>query len=163
MNYSELVKSDAFRKYFGKRYEKWEPELQALINKKSIHQDNIEDAQAEKKLMVTIKFSWLGFLFTFYWAAYHNAKGWLVTVSIFSAVNFLDTFVLGEVIPGVVFTVVPAMLYAMYGKSYIVAAKAAEMSKTGNLTPPSWSRAVQAVAIFAAPILIGVLLMESTL
>ena len=55
------------------------------------------------------------------------------------------------------------MLYAMYGKSYIVAAKAAEMSKTGNLTPPSWSRAVQAVAIFAAPILIGVLLMESTL
>ncbi len=160
MKYEELVKSDAIKGYFGKSYEKWGPELQALINKKSIHGSEIEDAQAEKKLMQTIKFSWLGLLLTFYWAAYHNAKGWLMMVSAFSALNVLDMFVLGEIIPNAVFTVVPSVMFAMYGKSFILAAKASEMSKTGALARPSWSRVVQAVAIFGAPILIGILLMD---
>jgi hypothetical protein len=163
VKFEQLVNSDVIKNYFGKNYDKWKPELDALISEKSIQDADITDAGAQKKLLQTIKFSWLGLILTYFWAAYHNAKGWLVTVSMFSALIFLDTFVLGEVIPSVVFAGVPAVIYGMYGKSAILAGKAEEIARSGNLKAPSWGRVMQALAIFVVPSAVGILLSETIL
>ena len=151
MNFEQLINSEDIKTYFGKGYEKWRPELEKLIDKKSIQAKDIKDQQAQSELMTTIKFSWLGFLFIYFWAAYHNAKGWLITVLMVSALIFVDVFLVDEAIPDLVYAVGPMALYAMYGKSYILAAKVDEINKTGALNPlnavQGWLRVLLSCAI----------------
>ena len=160
MNYAQLINSDSMRNYFGSNYIRWRPELEALVSKKSIAESDIKDTQAHKKILQTIKFSWLGLFLAYYWSAYHNDKYWLPMVSFFSALNVFDLLILGGAIP-TVFFLLPCVIYAMYGKSYILAAKAEEIAQTGKLEAPSWSRVLQAIAIFLVPPVLAILLLDT--
>ena len=159
MNFLEFANSQEIKQYFGKRYDKWQPELVAILEKKGLGANRIDDVQAQKQLLATVKFSWLGLLFVFYWAAYHDAKWWLPTVVSFSVLSVIDT-ALGGLIPATVFTVAPSVAYAMFGKAQIFAAKAEEMTRSGSLKPPSWWRVVQAIGILVVPGIIALLIFE---
>ena len=70
MKYVHVVNSPALRDYFGKRSAQWILELNTLINKSGISESEVTDKNAENKLHATQKWSWLGFFFFYYWAAF---------------------------------------------------------------------------------------------
>jgi len=150
MTYDEMISSNAVQEYFGKRHKKWQDELTKIVRKKAVSGEKISNTDAEKKIMQTTKFSFMGFLFNFIWLAYHNGKYWLAMSAFISAANTIDILFFNSSL-GTPLSIAPAVLVAMYGKSYILAAKAEELAKNGTLSSPSWGRVFQAIAILVIP------------
>jgi len=155
VKYNELIDGEEMQSYFGDKYQKWAMELKSLTAKREISENDISDKSAEKKLLQTIKFSWLGFFLTLYWAAYHNSKQWLTIAIVFSSIGVIDTVFLNDQLAPIL-PLVLAVIYGMYGKSYLLAGKASEYSQTGAFSKPSWIRVIAALAIIIVPQAIAV-------
>ena len=157
MTFDEMITSSAVQEYFGKRHKEWQDELTKITRKKSVSAKEISDTDAANKVMQTVKFSWMGLLFNFIWLAYHNGKYWLAMSAAISAANTIDVVFFGSSF-GTPLSIAPAVVVAMYGKSYILAAKAEELAKKGSLSSPSWGRVFQAVAILVIPPTLAILM-----
>lgn len=154
MKLQDVVNSEALRTYFGTKADRWIPELTALLAKKGIEQGDINDKSVEAQLNQTTRWSWLGFLFTWLWAAYHNVGYWIPVTLTFAALGYLDTVFFDDrfVIP---LSIAPAVVYGLYGKSFLLAAKAKELSATGSLQGVAWSRVVVSLVISVAAAVIA--------
>ena len=150
MKYNELIDSKEMESYFGVKYPKWTIELKSLLAKKDIGEHDISDKSALQKLNQTIKFSWLGLFLSIYWAAYHNSKYWLPIIIFITCINVIDTVFFNEQFI-LIITLLPMIIYGMYGKSYLLAGKVDEYSKTGAFVKQSWLRVVAAIVIWAVP------------
>ena len=161
MKFIDVINSPQLAGYFRRRSDKWIAEFSALINKGGVSDLEVGDKQSQAKQLKIIKFSWLGLFLNYLWGAYHNSYLWLPIAIIFSTANAVDLlFFDGEF--GSALSVVPGVIYAMYGKSYLLAAKARELNDTGGLAPPSWLRVAIAVGIFMIPLLFYFLLVDLT-
>lgn len=152
MKYIEVVNHPSLKEYFGERGDKWIQSLTALINKKSVGDMEVGDKGAEKLLLSTWKWSWLGFFFTFYWLAYHNVKYWMPFCIGYLVLNLIDIFFLDFAL-ATPLSIVPAAVYGMFGRCQMLASKAEELSKTGSLAPPSWKNVGIALLIIMLPML----------
>jgi len=159
MKYAHVVNSPALRDYFGKRSTQWILELNTLINKSGIRESEVTDKNAENKLRTTQKWSWLGFFFFYYWAAYHNSVYWLQLVIFMSVLNTIDMLFFSGVFSAGI-AIAPGVYLGFFGKSLLLTAKAKELDETGNLTSPSWVRVIIAFVVFNTPIILTVLFLE---
>ncbi len=161
MKFVDVINSPQLSGYFRRRSDKWISEFSALVSKGRISDLEVGEKKSQAKQLKIIKLSWLGFFLNHFWGAYHNSYLWLPIAIIFSTVNAIDLFIFDSQF-GRGLSVVPGVIYAMYGKSYLLAAKARELSKTGSLAPPSWWRVAIAAGIFLAPTLIYFLVVGLT-
>jgi len=146
MNYSDVVNHDALKAYFGEKSEKWITSLNTIIDQKRIGHMDVDSVESKKLLYQSRKWSWLGFFFTFFWAAYHNVSNWIQFSILYVILHIIDTFFLGEVAATAI-SVTAGILFGMLGRTFLLDSKAQELSKTGNLTPPSWVRVGAAILI----------------
>jgi len=137
MNFTDAINSKEFKEYFGDKHEKWTATFEHILDKSSQGLSETDSGKAEKKIMQTIKFGWLGLLLNIYWASYHNIKGWQFIVIIYTLILaipplFFHTDLSLLAIIGI------SVTYAMYGKSYLLATKSAELTKLGTVKKQSW-------------------------
>lgn len=160
MNYQEFIKSPEIERYFGSKHEKWQDQLWLIAGRAGILDRELSDNGAYKKLISSKKFSWLGLIFSFFWAAYHDSIRWQLFAALYSLALVLDILATrGAMLP--VLNLVPSFFYAIYGKSYVFAAKAQEYSETGNLRSPSWGNVLMVLPMISIPPLTVLFLIEA--
>lgn len=150
MNYRDFLDDPELNGYFGGRKDKWIPELKTIVDKSGIADSELDDKDAENKLLQTQKFSWLGFFVGLYWYAYHGSLYWLHVVVAFTIIRFIDLLMFdmkfsSYISLGFAFTI------GFFGKSYMFASKVREFSVSGKISPPSWGRVGVAFALTFSP------------
>jgi hypothetical protein len=159
MKYNDVINHPSLKDYFGKKAEKWIDSLNLLVEKKNLGEKEIDDKEARQLLFGLFKFTWLGFFFTFFWAAYHNLNGWIYFCIGYVTLVAIDVFFLGEVLSSGI-SVVPAAGFGLMGRSLLLASKADELNKTSNLSSPSWGRVAVAFLIIFGGILAAAIISE---
>jgi hypothetical protein len=149
MNIEEGIKSNAMESYFKEKSTQWIPELLELAAKAGVDTCPIEDHKARKRIERTRRFSWLGFFLHIYWASYHNATGWLSASITYALALLIDYIYFGEKYT-IAINIGVSVVYAMYGKSFLLSAKLQEMAD-GLLRTTSWGRVVVSMAIVIVP------------
>ena len=156
MKYTDPEVSPAFQQYFGKRYDKWQATLNGILNDKNLADEEVTN-ENQKKFKSSITFSWLGLLFNTLWYAYHGGKNWL-TLNFVIAGYMVFLGVLPSIIGfdawlsyAWIFALLgwaPVIFFAMFAKSYILATKLDEVSRTGgSIQPASWGRLFAALGL----------------
>lgn len=159
MKYNDVINHPSLKDYFGKNSEKWIDALNSLVEKKNLGEKEVDDKEARELLNRSFKFSWLGFFFQFYWAAYHNINGWINVCLMFGFLQAIDTLFF-EANYAWNISIVVSMLYGIFGKSLLLGSKADELTKTSNLSSPSWGRVAVSILIIFVSILIPVTIAE---
>ena len=159
MKYNDVINHPSLKDYFGKNSEKWIDSLNSLVEKKNLGEKEVDDKEARRLLTASQKFSWLAFFLTFYWAAYHNLNGWIYFCIGVVIVHAIDIIFLGSsASPGIAFGA--GWVFGLMGRSHLLISKADELTKTSNLSPPSWGRVAVAFLIYGGGILLAYTIAE---
>ena len=160
-----MINSIELKNYFGKKSEKWIPELTKMVEKYKmgdleVNDKNIKELYYEKGWYKKIKFdlgvfkfSWLGLFFGSFWACYHKSFWWWQIL----LVSWVFDIILALILDSTFVFPSGCVIQAMHGKSLLLVGKARELNSTGKLNPPSWKRALPLIIFFLILFVISIL------
>ncbi len=156
LKFNDVINSIELKNYFGKKSEKWIPELTKIVEKYKIgdlevndknfrigdlevNDKNIKELGKKRYFNLGLfKFSWLGLFFGSFWACYHKSYWWWqiwIASTVLDIIVFL-TFDVEGIFPSA------SVIQGFWGKSLLLLGKAKELNSTGKLDPPSWIRVI---------------------